>query len=270
MRNLIEFLWKNQFTIIFLLLEVVGFFLLSSTNSFHQSKLYSASVAYSGKIYSINQSYLQYIGLQEENARLREENAILREELFTRPINKNLLNKTFETIPATVIMSTFNRGSNFIIINKGEQDGVKSEMGVISTSGIVGRVIHVSDKYAAIMPVLHSQSITSVRLKNQDYFGRCKWNQFDPEVAQMQDVPNHVAINKGDTIVTRGSHGLFPNGEMVGVVISASKDPSEGFQDINLKLSTNFQNLKTVYLIKNNFKSELDSLTNSINEWDAK
>jgi hypothetical protein len=57
---------------------------------------------------------------------------------------------------------------------------------------------------------------------------------------------------------------------MVGVVISASKDPSEGFQEINMKLSTNFQNLKTVYLIKNNFKSELDSLTNSINEWDAK
>jgi rod shape-determining protein MreC len=247
----------------------VGFFLLSSTNHFHQSKLYTASVNLSSKVYSINQSYEQYIGLQEENSRLRTENAELREELYSRPLNTSNLSKTFETITATVIMSTFNKGNNFVLINRGQRDGITNEMGVLSINGVVGRVIHVSEKYSAIMPMLHSQSVTSVRLKNQDYFGRCKWNQYDPDIAQMLDVPNHVDITAGDTVVTRGSNGLFPNNQMVGVVISAEKDPSEGFQEINLRLSTNFQNLKTVYVIKNNFRQELDSISNTVKAWEG-
>lgn len=269
MRNLLEFIWKNQFTLIFLLLEVVGFFMLSSTNHFHQSKLYSASVAISSKVYGFNQSYEQYLGLQEENDRLRSENAILREELYSRPYDHSDLSKTFETVTATVIASTFNKGNNFVLINKGRRDGITNEMGVLSISGIVGRVVHVSEKYSAIMPMLHSQSVTSVRLKSQDYFGRCKWNQFDPQVGQMLDIPNHVDVKEGDTVVTRGSNGLFPNNLMVGIVMTAEKDPSEGFQEINLKLSTNFQKLKTVYIIKNNFRQELDSLSNIVQEWEG-
>lgn len=266
MRNLFEFIWRNQFTLIFLILEVIGFFLLSSTNSFHQSKLYSTSVAISGEIYSINQSYEQYIGLLEENEQLKSENAMLRERLFNIASIEEPLKKSYETIPATVIKSTFSWGNNFIIIDKGSDDGVNNEMGVLSSDGIVGRVVHVSSSYAAIMPILHSQSVTSVQLKNNNYFGRCKWNQFDSEVAQMLDIPNHVKVTEGDTIVTRGSNGIFPSGEIVGYVISTKKDPSEGFQEINFKLATNFQKLKAVYIIKNNNKAELDSLVQDVKD----
>lgn len=266
MRNLFEFIWRNQFTLIFLILEVIGFFLLSSTNSFHQSKLYSASVAISGKVYSINQSYEQYIGLLAENEQLKNENAMLRERLFNTSNTLSPLNRDFETISATVIKSTFSWGNNFIIIDKGADEGVENEMGVLSSTGIVGRVVHVSSHYAAVMPILHSQSITSVQLKNNSYFGRCKWNQYDSQIAQMLDIPNHVKVTEGDTIITRGSNGVFPNGEIVGFVQSTSKDPSEGFQEIDFKLATDFQNLKTVYLIKNNNKTELDSLVQGVEE----
>lgn len=268
MRNLLEFIWKNQFTLIFFILEVIGFVLLTSTNNFHQSKLYQASVKFSGNIYAINQSYEQYLGLQEENELLRQENARLREELFTRPVTSSVLEKPFETISSTVIMSTYNKGNNFIIIDKGEKDGIATEMGAISSNGIVGRVVHTSHDYSAIMPLLHSQSITTVQLKNQKYFGRCRWNQFDPNVAQLLDIPNHVEVNEGDTIITRGSSGVFPHGEIVGFVISAEKDPSEGFQEIDLKLATNFTNLNTVYLIDNREKPQLDSLINTLDQWD--
>lgn len=271
MRNLIEFVWRNQFTLIFFVLEIIGFFLLSSTNSFHQSKMHTASVAISGKIYGINKSYEQYIGLIDENNLLRQENALLRQRILNNGRNNKNSELHYHATTATVIKSTYNLGNNFIIIDKGYKQGVSAEMGVLSTSGIVGKVIHVSANFASIMPLLHSQSTTSVQLKKNGYFGRCRWNQLDPNTTQLLDIPNHVNVDIGDTVITRGAKGTFPSGEIVGFVSSTKKDPSEGFQEINITIATNFQNLKAVYLLKNNQKPELDSLLQHINqnfEWE--
>lgn len=272
MRNLLLFIWKNQFTFLFFLLEIVGFALLATNNNYQRSKLHSTTVAISGTVYDMQDSYLKYIGLLDENSKLQEENAQLREDLFWKdlsmsPASATPLSKNYEIIPARAINSTYSEGNNFMIIDKGSLDGIKTEMGVIGPQGVVGVITHVSGNFSAIMPVIHSQSQVSCRLKQSDYFGICRWDGLDDRFIDLEDIPNQVAVEKGDTVITRGSNGIFPNGIIVGFAENSEKDESSGFQRIRVRLATNFRNVNSVYAIGNQRKSELDSLYREVKPW---
>ena len=64
----------------------------------------------------------------------------------------------------------------------------------------------------------------------------------------------------GDTVVTSGFSNVYPKDIMVGIVSEASKDAHSNFYTLKIQLSTNFSRLNTVYVVKNLYKSELDTL----------
>ena len=84
MRNFLQFIWNNQFTLLFFLLEFIGFALLTTNNGFHNSKIQTASTSISGNVADIRDSYAQYLGLKEENEKLLEENKRLKERISLR------------------------------------------------------------------------------------------------------------------------------------------------------------------------------------------
>lgn len=268
MRNLLLFIWKNQFTFLFLLLESVGFILLTSGNSFQRSKLHEASVAFAAKVYAFQSSYTHYLGLQDENELLQRENASLRQQLLNAA-SPELFSSAegFECIPATVLNSTYHLEKNFAIIDKGRLDGVIENSGVIGPEGVVGIVRAVSDHYASVLPLLHSDCEISARLLKTDYFGQCRWHGIDDQRITLENIPNHVVVNAGDTVVTRGSGAVFPAGLIVGFAESSERDESSGFQEIELRLGTNFRRLNSVYIITNAEKPEWDSLMTNTESW---
>ena len=71
----------------------------------------------------------------------------------------------YEYIPAQVVNNSTTQANNYIIINKGAVDGIKRDLSVISSDGIVGVVTDVSRHYASIMSLLHSKSVVGVRIK---------------------------------------------------------------------------------------------------------
>lgn len=263
MKNFLQFIWKNQFTFLFFLLEIIGFSLLSANNGYHQSRFHSTAVAITGWAADLTQSVEKYIGLIEENQRLQAENLRLRSTLLT----KNALPSSEHRVAmAMVIHNTYTRGNNVIIINKGALDGVAPQQGVESPDGVVGIVRRVSAHYSSVMPLIHSQSMVSCKLAGSEYFGILKWNGKSHNEALLEDIPNHVGVNSGDSVLTRGSSGTFPPNRYVGMVIASERNESTGFQSIKVRLAADFRRLNSVYIFANPAREEIQELLNDPSE----
>lgn len=267
MRNLFLFLWNHQFTILFILLETVGISLLATSNSFHQSVVHERATAVAGTVYNWQYLYKRYLGLRDENRLLRQENAQLREHQFgTETVSGGI---PYKCVSASAIQSTWHLGSNYVIINRGQAHGIKPQSGVIGPAGVVGVVHTVAEHYSSILPLIHQQSQLSARLAKNEYFGIVQWNGTDERYALLTDIPNHVPVAAGDTVVTRGSGGVFPAAVPVGYVHSTEADESSGFQNITIELATDFRSLATVYVLMNDFKPEVDSLIKKAEQWNV-
>jgi rod shape-determining protein MreC len=257
MRNFFLFIWNNQFTFLFFVLEFIGFALLTTNNGFHQSKLHSASASLSGNLAETRDSYTQYIGLKEENDNLQEENRRLR-SLLTRPRRETDINLgSFRCASAHAINSTYSLGNNFIILDKGSEEGMELQQGVIGPEGVIGVISKVSAHYSTVLPLIHSQSMLSCKLAKNHYFGILHWDGRDDRFALLEDIPNHIDVLPGDSIVTRGASGVFPANLFVGTAVESEKDESSGFQTIQVRLATDFRKVYSVYVVQNESREEV-------------
>ncbi len=141
------------------------------------------------------------------------------------------------------------------MIDKGSEEGVKKDMGVISEGGIVGVVTDVSANYATVIPVLNRNFRLSARILRNSYFGIIEWDGRSPELVRLREIPSHVRVAPGDTVVTSGYSAIFPPNILIGQVKSVK--PGEGnFYDIIVSLSTNFRNIYHVNVISNFYRQE--------------
>jgi len=217
----------------------------------------------------------EYIHLRENNESLARENALLKaklpgafyeNQLITTVISDSSRSQTYSYINARAINNSVNKRNNYLTLDKGSKHGIKSEMGVISSSGVVGIVKDVSEHYCTVMSLLHKNIRLSARFKNNNYFGSVTWNGADFTIAQLSEIPKHVKFNIGDTLVTTRYSSIFPDGIIIGTVHYSQDAPGGSFQNIDLKLSTEFSNLSHVYIVENVLKKEkkmLEDLTQS-------
>ena len=161
---------------------------------------------------------------------------------------------------AKVINNSTNRRNNYLTLNKGSKQGVKPEMGVICSDGIVGIVKDVSEHYCSVISFLHKDSRFSARIKKNGYIGSMVWNGYDETHGTLNDIAKHVKVSKGDTIVTSSYSAIFPDGVFIGIVDEVTSTGGNNFQDITVKLSTPFGKLSYVYIISNLYKDEQKAL----------
>lgn len=265
MRNFLQFIWNNQFTFLFIALEFVGFLLLTTNNSFHNSKIQTASAALSGNVSEIRDNYAQYIGLKEENDKLLDENRRLKERLNRRERRTSNSSSPFSYTTARAINSTFQLGNNYIILDHGKSDGIAPQQAVIGPQGVIGVVHKVSEHYSTVLPLIHSQSRVSCKLAKNNYFGLIRWDGRDDRYATLEDIPNHIGVFTGDTIVTRGGSGIFPPNLLVGYAVESEKNEASGFQSVKVELATDFRRLYNVYVIDNDSRKEIQQLREAMN-----
>ncbi len=278
MRNLLEFFIKYSYWFLFILLEVISFGLLFRFNSYQGSVYFTSANWLSGTVYEISNGVTSYFHLKSVNEELMERNiyleqqvSALREEFIkaTRDtawvdsIQHSVL-KDFIMLKAEVINNSINWADNYITLNKGEQDGVRSEMGVMDGNGVVGIVYLTASHYSIVIPVLNSKSSISCKIQNSDYFGYLKWDGADSRYAYLMDLPRHSVCEKGDTIVTSGFTSIFPSGIMVGTVDEIA-DSHDGLSYLlKVKLSTDFGKLKDVRVIARKDMAEQKELEQKI------
>ena len=267
--RIIRLLKDYDYVVLFLLLVVVCFVLMAQTTYYQSSRLLSWTNSVAGEWYSGVNSVGGYFGLKAENDRLAAENAMLRAQMEASyisfsdrefEINDTVYQQRYRYTEARVIKNSWSQQNNYIMVGKGRSHGLEPDMAVISPDGIVGVIMSVSDNFATIMPVLHSDSRNSVRVKRTGISGSLVWDGRDYRYAQVIDVPTTHQFVEGDTIVTSGLAGDFPEGIAVGYVESAEALSGSGFYTVNIRLATDFNKLDHVYIIQNRFRAEQDTL----------
>jgi rod shape-determining protein MreC len=272
MRNLLRLLLKHHFLILFLLIESFSLFLLFSANPYQRVRFYSASHKVSDRISTRVENWRDYISLYADNRKLSEENARLYNQLRTSfsMVNadtsyagSSLARRKYLYLTARVINNTVNKQYNYITLDKGERSGIGPEMAVISSDGIVGIVKSVTPHYSAVLSVLNRDFIISAKIKKNGYFGPLSWNGNSPERATLVDIPHHVKVSKGDTVITSGYGGVFPEGYLIGT-IADFRLKGGNYYEISVELSNDFRKLNYVQVIQNRGKQEMDSLENAV------
>ncbi|MDT8308832.1 MAG: rod shape-determining protein MreC [Bacteroidales bacterium] len=265
MQRLIAFLLKKHHLFIFLLLESLAIGLLLHNNSYHRSVTINAVNDFSGAVYEKWSNVTRYFNLTEVNRSLAKENALLRENNMSAfmAIDKNiftwhdtLYKQHFQYVVAKVVHATVNNKRNIIIVNKGENQGIEPDMGVISSDGVTGIVMKTSANYALILPVVNIGSNIAAKLKNNEQRGVVIWNGKRYQTGTLQGIPAHVKCSIGDTIITSGNSMIFPEGIPVGTVESYTIDKRNFFYNINIRFFVDFNALSYVYIIRNHLKEE--------------
>lgn len=264
MRNLIVFLWKHQFFVFFVILETVSLSLLFNSYSYHRSLAFTTTNDITGGVYKTYSNITDFFGLKNENEKLARENAYLRN--FTKPLSKAVDTITFQADSnyyyraAKVVSNSVNRQNNFILINKGKKDSIAPEMGVISSAGIVGIIVGTSSNYAYVMSLLHQNSRISARIKKNDHLVNVLWDGKNYKNGLVIDIPSHIELSDGDSIVTSGNSLIFPEGIMVGTIQEYMQSTNQDLSEAVIKFSADFNKLQYVYIIENYMKPETDTL----------
>ncbi|MBN2481492.1 MAG: rod shape-determining protein MreC [Bacteroidales bacterium] len=270
MRKLLRFIIQNHFIILFLLIESFSLFLLFSRNPYQKFTFYRFSHSIINRIASRISNLEDYFSLYHENRALVEENTKLYNQLAssypgtTSDTIYRLYNGTSGTylyIPARIINNTVNNQYNYITINKGSRDQIEPDMAVICNNGIVGYTKSVSKNFTVVLPALNLDFIVSGKIKKSGYYGPVSWNGVNANLLTLVDIPHHVTLNQGDTVITSGYGGIFPEGYLIGT-IEDFRLKGGNYYEINIKLSSDFRRLDNVQVIRHHAKQELDSLQN--------
>lgn len=289
MRNLIIFFRRYFNFFLFLLLEVICMVLVFQHNNFQRTAYLSSANDISGKLYDKYNNVQYYFHLKSTNDSLVNENMRLHNALRTsydsmvttngvkidtvRQYSDDTSHKVigtqirrYEYFSAKVINNSINKPVNYITIHRGSLQGIRPNMGVISSSGVVGVVRSVSDNYSVVLSMLSKSNSVSIsaRLGQGKEMGSVHWDGEDAGYALLKDVPKSAKIHKGDTVVTSGFSALFPENIPIGYVenIAVGDKASTSFT-IRLKLATNFFNLQYVYVIENLLRDEQQRLEDS-------
>ncbi len=281
MRNFIFFIRRFFNLILFLTLEVMCIVMIERTNTLQGNDIVSSANAVSGLVYKKQNDVVYYFGLRRMNDSLQSENARLRqiiEQYRSLDTLSDSLVKTKTQVgdtakhivryaeyvyrTARVINNSVNATDNFITINRGSRHGIGKNMAVLSGSGVVGRVEHVSANYSSILSVLSAKQRVSARLKNIAN-GFVVWEGKNPRVLTMIDVPQQVEVKKGDSVFTNSYSLYFPPEVLIGTVIKTEPIKKNAMQHIYLKSSTDFANLQYVYVVENKMRQEKTQLEDS-------
>jgi len=269
MKSLLSFIIRYHYFILFILIECFSITLVVNNSDYHKAIFLNSSSNISGRMYEYVHSVSQYFDLKTTNIRLNRALAHLksRSEIAYKRKNVEELKKTdslyikqYYFIPAQVINNTVNRQNNYITLNVGKNHGVKKEMGVFSSDGIIGVVKDVSDNYASVISVLNRNLKISAMVKHSGYFGSLYWDGIDYHYVIMKDLPNHISISKGDTIITSGYSAIFPKGILIGKVFKVNEIKEGAFMSVLVELSADFKRLSHVIIVKNQLKEEQQSI----------
>lgn len=285
MDKLLEFLHKYRHWFVFLILETIALVTYLSGSLYSRSLGWYATSAVFGRVNELMTEGWSYVGLRPRNEELLRENARLRTAytLLARQMQDAEAHGVLPRLHATdslpidpsavIIARVVNRvthtGEVYYTINKGRRDGIETDMGVMSASGVVGAVMAVSDHYALVIPILNPKIRLACTLLGQEVSGTLTASSSpNANEAILSNVPPHAHPQIGDTITTSGYSYLFPEGMMVGTIadsVPARVKGSAGtFANYPVHLSTDFQGLRYVYVIREKPTHEVRALEDSI------
>jgi len=273
MRNLLQFIIRYHLFFIFLLMEIISFTLIFQYNRFHRAGVLNFASSVQGFTYTKVVRFKEYLNLRKINQQLTIENNLLHNQLDqykqmslnTPVLSATLPGRKYSYTQSKIINNSINKQYNYLTLNRGRNHGIMPEMAVISAQGIVGMVYAASANFSTVISLLNRDFRLSAKIKKNNYFGSLTWDGVNPHTALLSEIPYHVNVQEGDTIVTSGYSTIFPEGILIGTVSSFEVEESNFFR-IDVKLSVDFNQLDYVYIINNLLGDEQVSLEEPLSD----
>ena len=285
MQQIIDFIIRKKDVVVYLILLLFSLLLIINSNYFHKSKFLIFSNSITNYTFDKFSFFNEYFELKKINSSLIDENLFLKSRLEKVSNNNNidsLKNVIFKYKNAKVISNNLSSFKNHLIINKGADDGLKNEMGIINSTGIVGIINRTSKNYSSVMSILNIETKINAKVKRTSHFGTLEWDGLSNGYLLLNDIPETADIKVGDSIITGGMSLIFPEGINVGVVsevINRNKHNDslsrlntnngkyldikfrENYLNIEVKLHTNMNNLNNVYVIESLNREEFKNIS---------
>lgn len=254
-----EFIKKYYFIAIFIIIEIFAI----SITSYRNNRVNAFVVNSSNSIISFFVKKIMfvdnYFNLVKENKKLVEENRKLyskvqifdkEDDVYFSYDEKSKLLK-WKYISGIIVNHFVVNQNNYFTINKGVKDSIESDMGVFNSDGVIGVTTNVSAHNCIVLSVFNTKTYISCKLHNTNYYGIAHWNAKSINFLEVEQIPNHIPLKIGDSIVTSGISKYFPEDILVGTVDTFYKNPNNNFYQIRLKTGFKVNEIKNVYIVKN-------------------
>ena len=284
MGKLIAFIQKYLHIIVFTILLIVGLYLIYQSTTYPRFAIAHATSTIAAPINKLSYTVIRHFNLDSENEALIQQNLQLLQEreanflvssdsIFTAErldtdtnTHKTTRTRLYDYSSANVVYNTIHRRCNYLMIDKGSDDGIVTDMAVLSARGVVGVVTDVTPHFATVTSLLHPNSNISAKVMPANQLGTVTWKYGDPTTAYLNDIPEHMSINVGDSVFTSGCSDIFPNDILIGVISEKSKSPTNSFLTLKVSLATDFNHVNHVYIVRNLYKDEMDQLKSKMED----
>ncbi|MCL4387131.1 MAG: rod shape-determining protein MreC [Patescibacteria group bacterium] len=186
------------------------------------------------------------LSLESEVVKLQEfrkENESLRKDLGFKSYSG------YEMLPAEIFMYDPSSAKQLILINKGERDGVKKGMTVLSEGILVGKVAEVLSDSATVFLITDPTSGIPAIVANSTASGIVK-GQFGYGLS-LEKVPQGDILKPGQLVLTSGLGNDYPKGILIGKIEKVDKTENEVFQKATVRPDIVFSRLERVFVVLN-------------------
>lgn len=241
-------------------------FLIIQNSQYYRALYFNSSGTTIGSILSVSNNIGQYFRLIDINESLATDNAALKNNLhqFNQLPDSIKFDsaRNFNYIKARVIDNSVALRNNMITIDVGEEDGIKKNMAVIGGGGIIGKTRYVSDHFTLVTSLLHTSSMVPATIKGKVNICTVQWAGTDPQMVDLLYVPRHYLLEVGDSVLTSGYSGIFPEKLLIGNIHSINLSDDAPFFNIKVKLANDFYKIAYVEVAESVEIAEIDSLQN--------
>ena len=189
----------------------------------------------------------QNILLLDELSRLRaagQENTELRELLQLQKESE------LQLYPVHIVGKELNEINNSLTVDAGTRQGIETGMPMVSADGLVGRVIITAQNYSQVMPFYNTLFRASAKLQQSGAYGIVSWNGKSINELVLNFVPQTVAVDSGEVVVTSGYSNQFPPDIPIGSVIRTEPEEGRETQKIFLKPFVNLYTIAEGFVVK--------------------
>ena len=253
----------------FILLEVAALALLHSGSTLQNIWINRVSHRTMAFLWGSGETIRSQFQMDELNQELQAENARLQERLRAyerRDVEEEELARMAEReagayryTPATVVKMSRNRTHNYIILNKGSEDGIRPQSGIISDRGVVGVVEAVDKHYSYGLTLMNPEMNVGARLGRTDVVAPLSWDGRSTGRAVMRDLPPHYAVSPGDTVRTSGYSTIFPPGIPIGIT-GDTRLVDGSTRQVDVELFQDFSTVRYVTVVENLERTEIMAL----------
>lgn len=241
---------------VFILLEVAALVMLQHNGPLQGIWISRGVHSFYAAIWGGADNVKSYFSLRKQNEALAEENFRLsqlvrtyREELG-RPAGISDTIGPYRYIMANAVKVSNNKHHNYIVIDKGSEDGVAELSGIITSSGVVGIVDAIGKHYSYGRSFRNSDMVVSARIGREGPAGELMWDGMSSNGAVLREIPHHIRLHPGDTVYTSGFSAIFPPDIPLGVTGEATVVNGSTY-NIDVTLFMDFSSVRYVTVVDN-------------------